>query len=63
MTPTNESKAAGATAASVRSAMPAHIQQMGAEAGETLVWDLYKVKGRRIATITEAGGNKPEAAA
>ena len=66
-TPTNESKAvaARATTVSVRTTIPAHItQQLGVEAGDTLVWELDKVRGRWMATITKkAGGNKAGAAA
>lgn len=56
--------AARAATASARAAMPAHTaRQTGAEAGGTLVRELDKVEGRRTATITEAGGNEPGAAA
>ena len=55
-TSTNESKAVAtrATTVSVRTTIPAHMtQQLGVGAGDTLVWELDKVKGRWIASIAK----------
>ena len=55
-TPADETKVAAARSRSVsmRTTIPAHItKQMGMEVGDTLVWELDKVKGRWSATISK----------